>query len=75
MIDFTGMGSCSAKSLSNILSQSNSKSDPKNQDGYTSNAVVVMVGGAQESLYSRPDNYVFVLKKRKGFVKIALRTG
>lgn len=69
------MGSCSAKSLNNILSQSNSKSDPKNQDGYSSNAVVVMVGGAQESLHSRPDNYVFVLKKRKGFVKIALRNG
>lgn len=69
------MGSCSAKSLNNILSQSNSKSDPKNQDGFSSNAVVVLVGGAQESLHSRPDNYIFVLKNRKGFIKIALKNG
>lgn len=36
---------------------------------------VLMVGGAQEALNARPGNYQLVLKKRKGFVKIALQTG
>lgn len=34
-----------------------------------------MVGGAQEAYYSRPRNYTLVLKERKGFIKIALKTG
>lgn len=37
--------------------------------------MVLIVGGAQEALYSRPDNYRVILKKRKGFVKIAIKTG
>jgi 2-acylglycerol O-acyltransferase 2 len=69
------MGSVSANGLFNILSQSNSKNDPSNQDGFTSNAAVVMIGGAQESLYCRPNNYQFVIKKRKGFIRVAFKTG
>lgn len=34
-----------------------------------------MVGGAQEALHARPGNYKIILKKRKGFVKLALQTG
>jgi len=34
-----------------------------------------VVGGAQESLYSRPGTADLCLLKRKGFVKIALRAG
>lgn len=34
-----------------------------------------MVGGAQEALNARPGVYKLVVKKRKGFVKIALQTG
>lgn len=34
-----------------------------------------MVGGAQEALNSRPGIYRIILKKRKGFVKLALQTG
>lgn len=34
-----------------------------------------MVGGAQEALNSRPGVYKLVLKKRKGFAKIAIQTG
>lgn len=37
--------------------------------------IVLMVGGAQEALNSRPGLYQLVLKKRKGFIKIALKTG
>ncbi|XP_046849106.1 2-acylglycerol O-acyltransferase 2-like [Xenia sp. Carnegie-2017] len=36
---------------------------------------VVVVGGASEALEARPGNYTLVLKNRKGFVKIALKTG
>lgn len=33
-----------------------------------------MVGGAQEALNARPGVYKLVLKKRKGFVKIAIES-
>lgn len=36
---------------------------------------MLLVGGAQEAINARPGNYRLVLKERKGFVKIALRTG
>lgn len=39
------------------------------------NAVVLVVGGAQEAFYSRRGKYEVNLKKRKGFVKVALKTG
>ena len=44
-----------------------------NQD--TKNAVAVVVGGAKESLYAYPGKNTLVLKRRKGFAKIALETG
>lgn len=34
-----------------------------------------MIGGAQEALNARPGVYKLVLKKRKGFAKIAIQTG
>jgi 2-acylglycerol O-acyltransferase 2 len=58
-----------------MLSASTSKTSPKNADGYTSNAVVLIVGGAQEAFFCKPANYQIILKKRKGFCKIALQTG
>ena len=39
------------------------------------NAVVIVVGGAEEALEARPGNYKLTLARRKGFVKMALRTG
>ncbi|CAH0558603.1 unnamed protein product [Brassicogethes aeneus] len=36
---------------------------------------VLMVGGAAEAYYCKPGEYTFVLKKRKGFVKLAIRNG
>lgn len=70
-----GMCTASANALTTLLSQSNDPNDKSNRDGCTSNAPVLTVGGAQEALYAVPDTYRFVLKRRKGFAKIALRTG
>eukprot|EP00004_Rigifila_ramosa_P027613 TRINITY_DN9059_c0_g1_i1.p1 TRINITY_DN9059_c0_g1~~TRINITY_DN9059_c0_g1_i1.p1 ORF type:complete len:333 (+),score=39.54 TRINITY_DN9059_c0_g1_i1:2-1000(+) len=39
------------------------------------NAVVLVVGGAAEALYARPGCIDLVLKKRRGFVRLALETG
>ncbi|ELW56463.1 2-acylglycerol O-acyltransferase 3 [Tupaia chinensis] len=38
-------------------------------------AVVIMVGGAHEALYAIPGEHCLTLKKRKGFVRLALRHG
>lgn len=64
------MSSVSAKSLTAILKQSN---DPS--DGFTSSAAGLIVGGEREQRQSAPNTYKFVLKNRKGFVRIALKTG
>lgn len=69
------MSSVSKNNVTCLLSQSNDKDSPQNKDGNTANAVVIVVGGAQEALYMRPGVYRIVLKKRKGFVKLALRNG
>jgi hypothetical protein len=39
------------------------------------NAAVIVVGGAEEALQAHPGNYDITLKKRKGFVKMAIKTG
>lgn len=39
------------------------------------NALVVVVGGLAECRYSRPGFSILVLKKRKGFVRVALQHG
>ncbi|XP_066145473.1 diacylglycerol O-acyltransferase 2-like [Euwallacea fornicatus] len=38
-------------------------------------ACILMPGGAQESYYCKPGQYKIILKKRKGFVKLALKNG
>ena len=38
-------------------------------------AIVIVVGGAQESLKSRPGVMNLTLEHRKGFVRVAMRTG
>ncbi|TAQ89679.1 hypothetical protein B7494_g1984 [Chlorociboria aeruginascens] len=38
-------------------------------------AITIVVGGARESLDAQPYSLKLVLKRRKGFVKMALRTG
>jgi hypothetical protein len=39
------------------------------------NIAIVAVGGAAESLDAHPGFYKLTLKNRKGFVKMAIRTG
>lgn len=38
-------------------------------------SVALVVGGGSESLLSYPDSYDLVLKRRRGFIKVALETG
>lgn len=70
-----GCTSAAASSLITLLNQSNDPKDKSNVDGFTGNAVGLIVGGAEESFHTRKNSYKFVLKNRKGFVKIALKTG
>lgn len=69
------MCSASANSLNAMLIQSNDPNDVSNRDGYTSNAAVLMVGGAREANNSVANTYKIILKHRRGFVRIALKTG
>jgi len=56
------------KSIKYLLS-----TPPKNP--YTGRATVLIVGGASESLESTPGTYRVIIKRRKGFVKLALKYG
>uniref|UniRef100_A0A5K3EGV9 Acyltransferase n=1 Tax=Mesocestoides corti TaxID=53468 RepID=A0A5K3EGV9_MESCO len=47
----------------------------KELTGVTGNLVAVSVGGATEALESRPGHYVLMLSRRRGFFRIALKTG
>ena len=38
-------------------------------------AITIVVGGARESLDAQPNSLRLVLRKRKGFIKLAIRTG
>ena len=38
-------------------------------------AIMLAVGGAQESLHCRPGSFDLVLNRRKGFARVALQTG
>lgn len=70
-----GFASASAESLTTMLNQSNDPNHKSNRDGYTSNAVGLIVGGMREQNITQPDTYKFVVQKRRGFVRIALQTG
>lgn len=58
-----GMNSVARKSCETILRKG------------PGNAIVIVVGGAQESLNARPGEMMLTLRKRKGFVRVAMRTG
>ncbi|CAO2649144.1 Nn.00g100930.m01.CDS01 [Neocucurbitaria sp. VM-36] len=64
-----GMASVSRESCENLLS----KGGP-NGEGM-GRAITIVVGGARESLDARPGTVRLVLRRRKGFVKMAIRTG
>jgi 2-acylglycerol O-acyltransferase 2 len=64
-----GLASVSRESCENILS----KGGP-NGEGM-GRAITIVIGGARESLDAKPYTLRLVLKRRKGFVKLAIRTG
>ncbi|KAM7536291.1 hypothetical protein Aperf_G00000082535 [Anoplocephala perfoliata] len=47
----------------------------KESTGISGHLVGVAVGGAREALESRPGTYVILLSRRRGFFRIALKTG
>lgn len=70
-----GMSNSTPESLCTQLLQSNDPKDESNFDGFTSNGTVLIIGGAEESLLSSPNTYKIVLRKRKGFIRIAMQCG
>ncbi|KAG6453596.1 2-acylglycerol O-acyltransferase 1 isoform X2 [Manduca sexta] len=46
--------------------------DPKRYQG---NCVAIMVGGAAEALDSHPGKYKIILSRRKGFIRVAMKSG
>ncbi|KAI4198539.1 MAG: hypothetical protein LQ346_002742 [Caloplaca aetnensis] len=64
-----GLASVSRESCENILSKGG-----RNGEGM-GRAITIVVGGARESLDAQPQTMNLVLKRRKGFVKLAIRTG
>ncbi|CAI4217012.1 unnamed protein product [Parascedosporium putredinis] len=64
-----GLRSVSKESIWNTLT----RGGPDSQG--TGRAVTIVVGGARESLEAEPRTLRLILKSRKGFVKMALRTG
>ncbi|RDA90023.1 hypothetical protein CP533_5262 [Ophiocordyceps camponoti-saundersi (nom. inval.)] len=64
-----GIRSVSKESIRNILSKGGPSNDGRGR------AVTIVIGGARESLEAEPGTLRLILKNRKGFVKMALRTG
>ncbi|KAF7548251.1 hypothetical protein G7046_g8744 [Stylonectria norvegica] len=64
-----GLQSVSKESIWNILTKGGPNGEGQGR------AVTIVVGGARESLEAQPGTLRLILKGRKGFVKMALRTG
>ena len=64
-----GLASVSRESCENILSKGGSNGEGMGR------AITIVVGGARESLDAQPRSLRLVLKRRKGFIKLAIRTG
>ena len=64
-----GIASVSRESCENILTHGG-----PNKEGM-GRAITIVVGGARESLDARPQTLKLILKRRKGFIKMAARTG
>lgn len=70
-----GMCSCDARSINYLLSTKPTINDGPTEDPVTGRAIILIVGGAAEALKCKPGSYRILLKKRKGFVRIALMNG
>ena len=64
-----GLGSVSRESCENLLSKGGTNGEGMGR------AITIVVGGARESLDAQPGDLRLVLKRRKGFIKLAIRTG
>lgn len=64
-----GLASVSRESCENLLSRGGANGEGMGR------AITIVVGGARESLDAQPGTLRLVLKQRKGFVKLAVRTG
>lgn len=64
-----GLASVSKESCENHLSKGGADGEGMGR------AITIVVGGARESLDALPQTYRLVLERRKGFVKMAIRTG
>ncbi|KAJ4344675.1 diacylglycerol O-acyltransferase 1 [Didymosphaeria variabile] len=64
-----GLASVSRESCENILS----KGGPNNEG--MGRAITIVIGGARESLESKPGTLRLVLRRRLGFVKLGIRKG
>jgi len=64
-----GIRSVSKESIRNTLSKGGVNNDGQGR------AVTIVIGGARESLQAQPGTLRLILKGRKGFVKMALRSG
>ncbi|KAI1806606.1 diacylglycerol acyltransferase-domain-containing protein [Daldinia bambusicola] len=65
----SGLRSVSKESIVNILTKGGSNGEGMGR------AVTIVIGGARESLEAQPGLLRLILKERKGFVRIAIRTG
>lgn len=64
-----GLQSVSRESCNNLLSKGGVNGEGMGR------AICIVVGGARESLNAEPGTLRLVLKRRKGFVKLAIRNG
>lgn len=64
-----GLRSVSKESIGNILT----RGGPNNEG--MGRAVTIVLGGARESLEAQPGTLRLILNQRRGFIKLALRTG
>ena len=64
-----GLRSVSRESCSNLLTKGGANGEGMGR------AITIVVGGASESLDAQPNSLRLVLRKRKGFIKLAIRTG
>lgn len=64
-----GLASVSRESCENLLGRGGANGEGMGR------AITIVVGGARESLDAQPHSLRLVLKRRMGFVKLAIRTG
>ncbi|KAB8232518.1 diacylglycerol O-acyltransferase 1 [Aspergillus alliaceus] len=64
-----GVASVSRESCENLLTKGGADGEGMGR------AITIVIGGARESLDALPNTLRLVLKRRKGFIKLAIRTG